>query len=114
MQLKHIELLSSFAFNFNLRRYSKFLLMQFPVFGLALLPLKPVIDVWYSLGFLQIIVFFALYLGVTQNQSMTRFVRFNAQQAGAATRGLHSSNFSARREHILWEERCVHDFPPVY
>ena len=63
-------------------KYSKFLLMQFPVFGLALLPLKPVIDVWYSLGFLQIIVFFALYLGVTQNQSMTRFVRFNAQQAG--------------------------------
>jgi len=62
-------------------KYSKFLLMQFPLFGLALLPLKPAIDVWYSLGFLQIIVFFALYLGVVNNQGMNRYVRFNAQQA---------------------------------
>jgi hypothetical protein len=44
-------------------KYSKFLLMQFPLFGLALLPLKPAIDLWYGLGFLQIIVFFGLYLG---------------------------------------------------
>lgn len=62
-------------------KYSKFLLMQFPLFGLALLPLKPAIDLWYSLGFLQIIVFFGLYLGVVNNQEMNRYVRFNAQQA---------------------------------
>lgn len=62
-------------------KYSKFLLMQFPLFGLALLPLKPAIDLWYSLGFLQIIVFFGLYLGVVNNQEMSRGVRFNAQQA---------------------------------
>ena len=62
-------------------KYSKFLLMQFPLFGLALLPLKPVIDLWYALGFLQIIVFFGLFLGVVNNQEMNRFVRFNAQQA---------------------------------
>jgi hypothetical protein len=42
--------------------------MQFPLFGLALLPLKPAIDLWYGLGFLQIAVFFGLYLGVVQNQ----------------------------------------------
>ena len=62
-------------------KYSKFLLLQFPLFTLALLPLKPAIDLWFSLGFLQIIAFFALYLGVVQNQAMPKFVRFNAQQA---------------------------------
>ena len=62
-------------------KYSKFLLMQFPIFGLALLPLKPAIDVWYGLGFLQIAVFFGLYLGVVQNQNMKYFTRYNAQQA---------------------------------
>lgn len=62
-------------------KYSKFLLLQFPVFGLALLPLSPLISLWFNLGFLQIVVFFATYLGVVQNQNMKRFVRFNAQQA---------------------------------
>ena len=62
-------------------KYSKFLLLQFPLFGLALLPLKPAIDLWYSLGFLQILVFFGLYLGVVQNREMSYFARFNAQQA---------------------------------
>lgn len=62
-------------------KYSKFLLLQFPLAGLALLPLKPIIELWFNLGFLQIIVFFATYLGVVQNQNMKRFVRFNAQQA---------------------------------
>ena len=62
-------------------KYSKFLLLQFPLFGLALLPLKPAIDLWFSLGFLQILVFFGLYLGVVQNREMSYFARFNAQQA---------------------------------
>ena len=62
-------------------KYSKFLLMQFPLFGLALLPIKPAVDLWYGLGFLQIAVFFGLYLGVVQNQEMKYFTRYNAQQA---------------------------------
>ena len=62
-------------------KYSKFLLMQFPLFGLALLPIKPAVDLWYGLGFLQIAVFFGLYLGVVQNQNMKYFTRYNAQQA---------------------------------
>ena len=62
-------------------KYSKFLLMQFPLFGLLLLPIKPAIDLWYSLGFLQIVVFFAMYLGVVNNQGFRYFTRFNAQQA---------------------------------
>ena len=62
-------------------KYSKFLLIQFPLSSLALLPLKPLIELWFALGFLQIAVFFGMYLGVIQNQNMSRFVRFNAQQA---------------------------------
>ena len=62
-------------------KYSKFLLIQFPLASLALLPLKPIIELWFALGFLQIAVFFGMYLGVIQNQNMSRFVRFNAQQA---------------------------------
>lgn len=42
---------------------------------------QPGPNIWFSLGFLQIIVFFALYLGVVNNQEMNRYVRFNAQQA---------------------------------
>ena len=55
-------------------KYSKFLLLQFPAFSLALLPLSPLISLWFNLGFLQIAVFFATYLGVVQNQNMKRFV----------------------------------------
>ena len=62
-------------------KYSKFLLLQFPAVSLALLPLSPLISLWFNLGVLQIAVFFATYLGVVQNQNMKRFVRFNAQQA---------------------------------
>ncbi len=62
-------------------KYSKFLLIQFPLASLALLPLKPLIELWFALGFLQIAVFFGMYLGIIQNQNMSRFVRFNAQQA---------------------------------
>jgi len=62
-------------------KYSKFLFMQAPALSLALLPIAPFIQLWGSLGFLQVIVFFGTYLGVVQNQNMKRFVRFNAQQA---------------------------------
>ena len=62
-------------------KYSKFLFMQAPALSLVLLPIAPLIQLWGSLGFLQVIVFFGTYLGVVQNQNMKRFVRFNAQQA---------------------------------
>ena len=62
-------------------KYSKFLFMQAPALSLVLLPIAPLIQLWGSLGFLQVVVFFGTYLGVVQNQNMKRFVRFNAQQA---------------------------------
>lgn len=62
-------------------KYSKFLLAQFPQFGLLLVPLAPVAKIYYSLGFLNIIFFFAMYLGVGQNRSLSKFLRYNAMQA---------------------------------
>lgn len=62
-------------------KYSSYLLQQFPQFGILLLPLTPLIKSYFSLGFLQIVVFFGLYFGVAQNRSLPRFVRYNASQA---------------------------------
>lgn len=62
-------------------KYAKYLLMGFPLFGIALVPLLPVIQLWESLGFLQIVFFFGLYLGVVNNRELPTFTRFNAQQA---------------------------------
>jgi hypothetical protein len=62
-------------------RYSKFLLAQYPQFALLLAPLQPLIQFYYGLGFLNIGFFFAIYLGVSRNQSLSRYIRFNASQA---------------------------------
>uniref|UniRef100_A0A6T7UQR6 Protein TIC 20 n=1 Tax=Pyramimonas obovata TaxID=1411642 RepID=A0A6T7UQR6_9CHLO len=62
-------------------KYSKFLLTQFPQFGYLLVPLAPVAKIYYSLGFLNIIVFFAMYFGVGQNRQLSKFLRYNAMQA---------------------------------
>eukprot|EP00242_Pyramimonas_sp_CCMP2087_P003439 CAMPEP_0198229388 /NCGR_PEP_ID=MMETSP1445-20131203/114097_1 /TAXON_ID=36898 /ORGANISM="Pyramimonas sp., Strain CCMP2087" /LENGTH=284 /DNA_ID=CAMNT_0043909845 /DNA_START=106 /DNA_END=960 /DNA_ORIENTATION=+ len=62
-------------------KYSKFLLIQYPQFGLLLLPIAPVAQFYYSLGFLNIAVFFGLYFGVGQNKQLSKFLRYNAMQA---------------------------------
>eukprot|EP00854_Cymbomonas_tetramitiformis_P004091 gene4091-5067_t len=62
-------------------KYSSYLLQAYPSFGILLLPLTPLIKGYFSLGFLQIVVFFGLYFGVAQNRSLPRFVRYNASQA---------------------------------
>lgn len=62
-------------------KYSKFILMQAPQFALLLAPLQPVIKLYYSLGFLNIVFFFAMYFGVGQNRGLSKFLRYNAMQA---------------------------------
>lgn len=62
-------------------KYSKYLLTQFPQFGILLVPLTPVAKIYYSLGFLNILVFFGLYFGVGQNRQLSKFLRYNAMQA---------------------------------
>ena len=59
----------------------RFLFMQFPVFGLLLGPIRPLAELYYSVPFASLIVFFAVYLGIVQNQQASRFARYNAMQA---------------------------------
>jgi len=62
-------------------RYGKFLFMQFPVFSTVLAPFDPLIRVYFSVPFAGLVAFFAIYLGIINNASFSRFVRFNGMQA---------------------------------
>ncbi|PRW39238.1 TIC 20- chloroplastic [Chlorella sorokiniana] len=62
-------------------RYGKFFLVQFPQFSTLLLPLEPLIRLYFSVPFAGLVVFFAVYLGIINNPNFTRYVRYNAMQA---------------------------------
>ncbi|EFN53875.1 hypothetical protein CHLNCDRAFT_136015 [Chlorella variabilis] len=53
----------------------------FPSFGTILLPLDPIIRLYYSFPLASLIVFFGVYLGIINNPRFSRYVRFNAMQA---------------------------------
>lgn len=53
---------------------------QFPALKIVLLPLMPILGI-YSLPFVSLIVFFALFLLVVRNENIRHFIRFNAMQA---------------------------------
>ncbi len=55
--------------------------MQFPAFTTVLLPFDPLIKFYFGIPFAGLVVFFAVYLGIVNNQSFSRYVRFNAMQA---------------------------------
>jgi uncharacterized membrane protein len=62
--------------------FGGFLLRQFPVLGVVLLPVLPVKLVYDGLGSLgQILVFFALFILVVRNDKISHFIRFNTMQA---------------------------------
>jgi hypothetical protein len=59
-----------------------FLLNQFPLLGIILLPLQPVIIVYGMLGpFASLIVFAGLMIFVIRNERIHHFIRFNSMQA---------------------------------
>jgi len=59
-----------------------FLLRQFPLLGIILLPLQPVIMVYRMLGpFASLIVFAGLMIFVIRNERIHHFIRFNSMQA---------------------------------
>jgi len=61
--------------------FAKYLFRQFPgVFSLVLSPLAPIIAL-YNIPFFSLGVYLALFILVVRNQSIDRFVRFNAMQA---------------------------------
>ncbi|HEY9623089.1 MAG TPA: Tic20 family protein [Crinalium sp.] len=53
---------------------------QFPALQVVLIPLLPLLTI-YSLPFVSLIVFFALFLLVVRNENIKHFIRFNAMQA---------------------------------
>lgn len=61
--------------------YGKFVFMQYPVFANVLAPFEPLIRLYFSVPFAGLVAFFAVYLGIINNPSLSRFVRFNAMQA---------------------------------
>jgi uncharacterized membrane protein len=62
--------------------FGSFLLRQFPVLQVLLLPLQPVLIIYGSLGSIgQLIVFFALFMLVVRNEKINHFIRFNTMQA---------------------------------
>jgi len=62
-------------------KYGTYIFNAYPVFLRLLYPLLPLYELYQSLQFAQLLVFFALYFGVAQNRNLSRFVRFNAYQA---------------------------------
>jgi hypothetical protein len=55
--------------------------MQYPIFGAVLAPVNMVARVYFSTPFLGLVIFFVIYLGIVNNQSLARSVRFNGLQA---------------------------------
>ncbi|KAL4419302.1 hypothetical protein ABPG77_001634 [Micractinium sp. CCAP 211/92] len=62
-------------------RYGKFFLVQFPQVAQLLLPLDPLIRLYYSFPLAGLILFFAVYLGIINNGNFSRYVRYHAMQA---------------------------------
>eukprot|EP00271_Cylindrocystis_brebissonii_P011973 TRINITY_DN30008_c0_g1_i1.p1 TRINITY_DN30008_c0_g1~~TRINITY_DN30008_c0_g1_i1.p1 ORF type:complete len:265 (+),score=40.18 TRINITY_DN30008_c0_g1_i1:81-875(+) len=62
-------------------RYGKFLFIQYPVTYKLIEPLTPIIRAYNSFPYAGFIAFFVLYILIIQNQSYSRYVRFNCMQA---------------------------------
>eukprot|EP00803_Ostreobium_quekettii_P001228 evm.model.scf_1293EXC.1 EVM.evm.TU.scf_1293EXC.1 scf_1293EXC:7-2468(+) len=77
-QMTHGHVLSTGA---NLCMTGRYFFGQFPFMAKVLAPIFPLYELYISLPFSSVILFFALYLGVIQNLQINRFVRFNAMQA---------------------------------
>lgn len=61
--------------------YGRYLFQQFPPLQLILVPLTPLLQIYRSIPFFGLIVFFALFLLVVRNSNISHFIRFNTMQA---------------------------------
>ncbi|CAD7700105.1 unnamed protein product [Ostreobium quekettii] len=59
----------------------RFFFGQFPFSARLLSPIFPLYELYTSLPFGSIVIFFAIYFGIIQNVQVNRFIRFNAMQA---------------------------------
>jgi uncharacterized membrane protein len=62
-------------------QYGRFLIYTMPLLRQVISPLAPLLSVYHSFPFAHMIAFFGIYLGIANNQGLSRFVRFNAMQA---------------------------------
>lgn len=62
-------------------RYGRFFFLEYPAFAKLLLPLEPLMRVYFSIPFIGLIAFFGVYGGIVNNRNFSRFVRYNAMQA---------------------------------
>lgn len=78
-----------------------------PVLQAILVPLAPLISLYYGFGgFMPLIIFFALFILVVRNEAIAHFIRFNAMQAILI--GILLSLFG-----ILWSYIFSNLFPPA-
>lgn len=61
--------------------FGRFLFQEVPGLTLAFAPLFPLIQIYTSVPFAGLIVFFALFFLVVRNESIAHFIRFNTMQA---------------------------------
>lgn len=61
--------------------FGRFLFAQFPPLQFILLPLLPVLQIYSTIPFAGLIIFFALFLLVVRNDKISHFIRFNTMQA---------------------------------
>lgn len=61
--------------------FGSFLFRQFPAVALVFLPLLPLAEIYNTVPFAGLIVFFALFLLVVRNEKINHFIRFNTMQA---------------------------------
>ncbi len=61
--------------------FGRYLFTQFPPLRLILIPILPVIQIYNSLPFAGLIIFFALFMLVVRNEKISHFIRFNTMQA---------------------------------
>jgi uncharacterized membrane protein len=61
--------------------FGSILLNQFPVLKLFFLPLFPLQQIYRSIPYAGLIIFFALWLLVVRNEKISHFIRFNTMQA---------------------------------
>lgn len=61
--------------------FGRFVFEQFPIAELLYQPLAPLMWLFYTIPMGSFVVFLCLYLGVVNNRSVSRFIRFNVLQA---------------------------------
>jgi uncharacterized membrane protein len=57
------------------------LLKDFPILGIILSRLFPLLNIYKGIPFVDMIVFFALFILVVRNEKLSHFIRFNTMQA---------------------------------